>query len=662
MNACQELKESNISKINSKDQKIGDILIKEGLITRSHLQAALNHQNNLEKYKPVGQILADQGIITQKQLNLLLDRFDKRPRLGDILIQSGVITKEAINIALDYQKKTGLRLGETLVELDFISEEVMRQTLCIQQNIPYVDFSNIKIDESLSRLINRNYAQKHRIVPIAKIGRVITLAMDDPTDTELIEELQATTGFNINVVTSTRAAILDAFKKLYEENMVKEIDLGVQLIEEEINESQLESKYLENEQSKHADTLVRQIISIGLKNSASDIHVETIEKSVFIRFRIDGVLQELYLGTLENELKRLSKEIVSRIKILGRLDIAEKRRPQDGSFRVKVIKHGQEYKIDFRISIVPGYYGENVVLRILDPRKAPKSIDHLGFSKKINEKLLRLLKRNTGILLVTGPTGSGKSTTLYGAVMTAYRPGIKILSAEDPVEYVYDKITQCEVNPKIGNTFANFVRAFLRQDPEIILVGEIRDHETAEMAFRAAQTGHMVLSTLHTNDSFSSITRLLDLKVESSLISSCLLGVLSQRLVRRICPHCKEQDLPPKELLMEFFDVPPSDITWFKGKGCSKCHHTGYKGRIAVAELWIPNEKNKIQINRGAGIDEIRRISSQNTIFMAEDAMEKLINGETDLEELMRTLPFSSVYEFRHIVSNSVPPENSIPA
>lgn len=654
MNVVQQLKERNIPKIRSRDRKIGDILINEKLITRAHLQEALNYQNKLEKYKPVGQILVDQGIITQKQLNFLLNRFDKQPRLGDILIRSGVITREAINIALDYQKKTGLRLGETLVELDFISEEVMRQTLCIQQNIPYVDFKNIKIDESLSKLINKNYAQKHRIVPIAKIGRVITLAMDDPTDTELIEELLTTTGFNINVVTSTRATILDAFKKLYEENLVKEIDPGVQIVEEEINEAQLGSKYLESQQSKKADILVRQIINIGLKNSASDIHFETIDKSVFIRFRIDGVLQELYLGSIEAELKGLSKEVISRIKILGRLDIAEKRRPQDGSFRVKVIKHAQEYKIDFRISIVPGYYGENVVLRILDPRKAPKSIDQLGFSKKINEKLHRLLKRNAGILLVTGPTGSGKSTTLYGAVMTSYRPGIKILSAEDPIEYVYDKITQCEVNPKIGNTFANFVRAFLRQDPEIILVGEIRDSETAEMAFRAAQTGHMVLSTLHTNDSFSTITRLLDLKVESSLISSCLLGVLSQRLVRRICPHCKKEYLPPKELLMEFFDVPPSDIKWLKGKGCPKCHHTGYKGRIAVAELWILNEKNKLLINRGAGIDELRRSSPQNTIFMAEDAMEKLINGQTDLEELMRTLPFSSVYEFRHIVSHSV--------
>jgi type IV pilus assembly protein PilB len=313
------------------------------------------------------------------------------------------------------------------------------------------------------------------------------------------------------------------------------------------------------------------------------------------------------------------------------------------------VKEGQEVKIDFRISVIPGYYGENVVLRILDARNAPKSIDELGFSERINDTLHRLLKRNTGIILVTGPTGCGKSTTLYGALMTSYRPGIKILTAEDPIEYVYDKITQCEVNEKLGNTFAKYVRAFLRQDPEIIMVGEIRDTETAEMTFRAAQTGHMVLSTLHTNDAIGSITRLLGLDVDPSLISSCLLGVVSQRLVRGICPNCKKEYMPSKQLLREFFEVPPVDIRWFKGQRCSQCNHTGYSGRIAVSELWIPSEKDTILINKGEGVDELRESSAQSTIFMSEDAMEKLRAGKTNLEELIRTLPFSSIYQFRRL-------------
>jgi type IV pilus assembly protein PilB len=316
------------------------------------------------------------------------------------------------------------------------------------------------------------------------------------------------------------------------------------------------------------------------------------------------------------------------------------------------MRAGEEVKIDFRISIVPGYFGENVVLRVLDSRKAPKSIDELGFSVRINETSHKLLKRNTGILLVTGPTGSGKSTTLYGALMTCYRPGIKILTAEDPIEYVYEKITQCEVSPKIGNTFAKYIRAFLRQDPEIIMVGEIRDPETAEMAFRAAQTGHLVLSTLHTNDAVGSVTRLLDLDVDPSLIASCLLGVVSQRLIRKVCPDCKTQYKPSAELLKEFFDAPPSGIRWVKGTGCARCNHTGYSGRLAVAELWTPSDKDIILINKRQDVEALRNSSYQNTLSMAEDALEKLRAGKTNLEELIRTLPFSTISQFRQVADH----------
>jgi type IV pilus assembly protein PilB len=313
------------------------------------------------------------------------------------------------------------------------------------------------------------------------------------------------------------------------------------------------------------------------------------------------------------------------------------------------MRAGQEVKIDFRISIVPGYFGENVVLRVLDSRKAPKSIDELGFSVRINEAFHKLLTRNTGILLVTGPTGSGKSTTLYGALMTCYRPGIKILTAEDPIEYVYEKITQCEVNRKIDNTFAKYIRAFLRQDPEVIMVGEIRDSETAEMAFRAAQTGHLVLSTLHTNDAVGSVTRLLDLDVDPSLIASCLLGVVSQRLVRKVCPSCKTQYKPSAELLKEFFDAAPLGVRWIKGKGCPRCNHTGYSGRMAVAELWTPSDKDIILINKRKDIEDLRNSAYRTTLSMAEDALEKLSAGKTNLEELIRTLPFSNISRFRQV-------------
>jgi len=336
---------------------------------------------------------------------------------------------------------------------------------------------------------------------------------------------------------------------------------------------------------------------------------------------------------------------------LGGLDIAERRRPQDGSFRVRVQRGGQLENIDFRISIIPGYFGENIVLRVLDPKHAPKSLHELGFSRAIGEKLVKLLHRPTGMILITGPTGSGKSSTLRGALMTLYRPGIKILTAEDPIEYVYEHFTQCEVNEKIGNTFATYLRAFLRHDPQVIMLGEIRDTESAELASRASQTGHLVLSTLHTRDAVSSVTRLLDLKIDAGLITSTLLGILSQRLVRKICSECKEEYQPSAQLLQEFFSAPPADFKWYRGVGCQQCNFSGYKGRMPVAEIWIPNDTDIILINKGASLDEIRASSHQSTISMAADVKERLLEGRTNLEELIRVLPYSSVYQFRNMVS-----------
>jgi len=588
---------------------------------------------------------------TNKNSGITLDRVEKRPRLGGLLFRFGAVTQEVLSLALEHQRTKGLRIGEALVELNIITEEVMRQTLCAQLNIPFIHANAISVDPGLSKVINGNYAQKNGIVPIAKVKRTVTLIMDDPTDQALIKELEARTGFRLNVVTSTRAGLWDAYRRVYEPARERWGDSTIQLIHQEDHETEKVSSYLESHELRKADVVVKQLIAVGLKNCASDIHIENTDRRLNVRFRIDGVLQQIHLGHLDEELNGLKRQIVSRIKVLGNLDIAERRRPQDGSFRARLLRAGQEVKIDFRISIISGYYGENVVLRVLDGSKAPKSIDDLGFAERINQSYHNLLKRNTGILLITGPTGSGKSTTLYGALMTCYRPGIKILTAEDPIEYVYDSITQCEINPKIGNTFAKFIRAFLRQDPEVIMVGEIRDAETAEMAFRAAQTGHLVLSTLHTNDAVSSITRLLDLEVDPSLITSCLLGVLSQRLVRQICAQCSRSYWPSKALLREFFDAPPAGMNWLKGAGCSHCNHTGYNGRLAVAELWRPSDNDFILINKGKGLDELRQSACGSTIFMAEDAMEKLRSGKTNLEELMRTLPSSSILRFRRIVA-----------
>jgi type IV pilus assembly protein PilB len=640
------------------DPLLGTLMIGEGLITNSQLQEALRAQSELDVYRPLGQILIDQKATSAKQLNLFIDKYHKRARLGEILLKSKTITGEQLEIALSYQKTTGLPLGEMLIKLNYINEETMRQALCKHLNIPFIDLDKFTIDPALRKLINKSYAKNNRVVPISNLGNTITLAMEDPTSTAVIKELRSSTGLTINVVTSTSAKIRHAFAKLYGEELQGEQEFGHghDLISEEETGEVGKSRYLEEyQQTQRADDSVRKIINLAVKNRTSDIHIESLDNRVLIRFRIDGVLQELNLGVLQDSINKNRKEIISRIKILGKMDIAEKRRPQDGSFRVRVERNGEIMTVDFRVSIVPSYYGENVVLRILDKRNAPTSILDLGFSEAISEKIQLLLKRTTGILLITGPTGSGKSSTLYAALMTLFRPEIRILTAENPIEYVYDNLSQCEVNEKIGNTFANYLRAFLRHDPEVIMVGEIRDQETAEMAFRAAQTGHMLLSTLHTNDAISAVTRLQDLNIEANMITSSLLGVHAQRLVRKLCEQCKEDYMPSEELLKEFFSTPPANFRWSRGKGCPQCNFTGYKGRMAVAELWTPSENDIVLINKGVPFDEIRVSAQESTILIAEDAMEKLRAGKTTLEELMRTLPYSSIEQFRRFTKAVAP-------
>jgi type IV pilus assembly protein PilB len=650
MSETSSAERSGEATLESRGPELGGFLLAEKLITKDQLEEALRIQDELETSKPIGQILMDQNLITQKQLNLILERYKKRPRLGEILVSSGAITRENLEFALQQQKQTGLPIGETLQKLGYVTDSVMRQMLCTQLNIPYFDLDRIEVDQSLDKLINRNYAHKYHVIPVGRIGNTVTLAMDDPTDIGLVREIESFTGFSVSVVTSTREAFWRAFARLYEgaTEEVTQKEVRLELIEDdEASEEAIRSKYLETQELRKADVLVRRLISIGLDSRATDIHLETDDRGMLARFRIDGVLQQLHLGELQEEINRSRLQVISRVKILGKMDISERRRPQDGSFRVRILRGGKPVNVDFRISTIPGYYGQNAVLRILDPRNAPRSFSELGFSRTITDAFQRLLKRPTGMILVTGPTGSGKSSTLCGALMTVYRPGIKVLTAEDPIEYVYDNFSQCEVNEKIGNTFANYLRAFLRHDPEVIMIGEIRDEETASMSFGASQTGHLVLSTLHTNNAISTVARLLGLKVDSNVLSSCLLGVLSQRLVREICPKCKEEYMPSEDLLREFFVTQPTDMRWHKGRGCSNCNFTGYRGRFAVAELWIPNDEDIVLINKDAAFDELQKSSYKSTILMAEDAMGKLREGRTNLEELIRVLPYSSIYQFR---------------
>ncbi len=641
---------SDAAALASPHQLLGSLLIKEGLITQSQLDEVLQVQEGFGLYKPIGQILVDRGVIGQGQLNAVLERYAKRSSLGQILVRSKILTPSQLAIALDQQERSGLRLGELLVKLNYISEETMRQALSSQLNIPFLDPRSVTPDQRLARLINKSYAKTHRVAPISLIDNVITLAMDDPTDVRVIEEIRSFTGCMVNVVITTYPLLQRVFGRLYDGEAQQEPDASQKL--ERVSNSHAEAAQLDNSpEAKQATSLVRQILRIAVDHRASDIHLETVDGQMRARFRIDGQLQDLKLEHLAEAILKNGPSIVSRVKILAHLDIAERRRPQDGSFRAQVEKDGHVLTVDCRVSIIPGYYGENILVRLLDPRNAPKSVGELGFSRRMTDALCRLLQRPSGIVLITGPTGTGKSTTLFGALRTLYRPGIKVLTVENPIEYVYERFTQCEVNERIGNSFGAFLRAFVRHDPEVIMLGEIRDHESAELAFRAAQTGHLVLSTLHTNDAISTITRLLDLNPDTNVITSSLTGVLAQRLVRQNCQQCREEYAPARSLLDEFFDVPPVDLRWYRGTGCAHCNFSGYKGRIAVGELWIPSDTDVLLINKRAPFDEIVASARKSTMSMAEDIESRLRDGSTNLEEVIRTLPYSSLRGFREMRS-----------
>jgi type IV pilus assembly protein PilB len=633
--------------LGSSQQLLGYLLIKHRLITEAQLDEALEVQQALRTYKPIGQILVERGAVLQSDLEAILDLYRKRSRLGETLVKGRIITAEQLAIAVSEQKKLGLRLGETLMKLNYITEEGLRRALSSQLSIPFVDLNAYALDPRLTKLINRNYAKKHLVVPVCMNGDTITLAMEDPTDTAIVEEIRSFTGCAVAVVTSTYETLRRAFRRLYEDGggVDEETPQKLEMINDVARPEPVVGEDLT--EAKQADAVVRDLVTVALENRASDIHLEAIDYRMRARFRIDGELRELSLPALQESLGRNGRSIVSRIKILGNLDIAEKRRPQDGSFRVRIQRNGQITPADCRISIVPGYYGENVLIRLLDQRNARTEVRQLGFSTQITDRLVEVLRRPTGIVLITGPTGAGKSTTLFAALMTIYRPGVKILTVEDPIEYVCDRFTQCEVNERVGNTFSNYLRAFLRHDPDVVMIGEIRDQESAELALRAAQTGHLVLSTLHTNSAVGALNRLLDLDVDRGVITSSLLGVVAQRLVRKNCEHCRKEWKPSESFLRELFGGPGPSIPWYRGEGCERCHFTGCSGRMLVGELWVPSDNDILLVNKGVPFDEIIASSRLNTVSMAEDVRDRLRAGSVNLEEIVRTLPYSSLYKFR---------------
>jgi type IV pilus assembly protein PilB len=559
----------------------------------------------------------------------------EKKRLGDILIQAGMITSDQLTVAIEAQKKTKERLGKSLIRLGFITEENLIKTLAHQLKINYVNLKEEKIDPVLASLVPDKVARRHLVVPLTQMGRVLMVAMADPLNIFALDDLAFKTGLEIEPVIASEQDILSTIDNLYEPSLMDKIETVPEEMqgfsdEDEPSEPEIETGDFVDEGP--ISQLVNLIISEAIKERCSDIHLEPDEKALRIRYRIDGILKETSsLGA------RFIAPVTSRIKIMSKMDISEKRYPQDGRFKFTV----DNKIIDSRVSTFPTIYGENVVMRILDQSSIVIHLEGLGFLPRDLEKIRYLIHKPYGFIIVTGPTGSGKTTTLYAILNTINSPEKHLVTLEDPVEYRLDMIRQCQINVKAGLTFAVGLRSILRQDPDGIMVGEIRDFETAEIAVQSALTGHLVLSTLHTNDAPSSLVRLADMGVDAFLISSSVEGVIAQRLVRVICPRCKEPYHPSTEEIEELRISTEKEAVLYRGKGCASCKGSGFKGRLGIFEILIMDRELKEMVLRKAGQKEIEEYARQQQRMnsLREDGIAKVLAGITTLEELNRVTP-----------------------
>lgn len=564
----------------------------------------------------------------------------KKP-LGETLVEEGIITPEQLEQAKAEGKCLAMNLRQAFVKMGLITEEDLVALLSSKLGLPRIELSNYLIDPGIIELVPEELARKYELIPVLKIGNRLTCAMVDPWNIFALDEVKTKTNLIIEPAIATKTEIKNALDEHYGtkgtmEELIKSIDedkLGIKK-GKEVDIKKLEEIVDEPVVIK----LVNLVFMQAVREGASDIHIEPEEESLRTRFRVDGMMHEA-----PSLPKHLQPAIISRIKIMANLDIAEKRIPQDGRLTIKM--EGRE--IDVRVSCMPMIYGENVVLRLLDASSARLGHSQLGFSEKVLEKYQRLISRPYGIILVTGPTGSGKTTTLYASLDKINTVEKNIITIEDPVEYKLAGIRQIQINPKVNLSFANGLRSILRQDPDVIMVGEIRDFETAEIAVHAALTGHLVLSTLHTNDAPGAITRMIDMGIEPFLVSSSVIGVLAQRLVRTICRECKENYTPAKEVLEDIGlagqrqgntdNKEYTEIKFYRGKGCSKCMNTGYKGRIGISELMIPDEKIRDLTIAKAPHEEIKKQAiTAGMITLKEDGIQKIKEGITTVEEVLR--------------------------
>lgn len=549
-------------------------------------------------------------------------------RLGELLLSSGKITEEQLQQALELQKRTKKKLGEALVDGNFITENDMIEVLEFQLGIPHIDLEKYNINRYVANLIPESIVRRYELIAIDQKGDTIMVAMVDPLNIFALDDIKIALKSNIQPVISTKRNILKAIDKFYSGDATKKV---VEEFEENflpISIDDLEDKELLEVTAAPIVRLLNSLIEQAVKEKASDIHIEPYANDIRVRFRIDGDLKEI------TSLNKTSHSgIITRIKIMGKMNIAEKRVPQDGRVEAKI--NGVE--IDMRISILPTVYGEKIVIRILDRSGFMFTIDDIGFNPNDLDVFNKILTQPYGMILVTGPTGSGKTTTLYTVLQELNKIEKNIVTVEDPVEYKLGGINQVQVNAKSGLTFATGLRSILRQDPDIVMIGEIRDGETAEIAIRAAITGHMVLSTLHTNDSPSTIARLSDMGVEPYLVSSAIIGIISQRLVKLLCPRCKIS-YQASEIEKNIMEVSQAEtlILYKASEGCSSCSK-GYKGRTAIHELMPINEEVRVLIDNGANIDALRSKAVENGMTtLLKSAVAVALEGRTSYEQVLR--------------------------
>ncbi len=570
-------------------------------------------------------------VTSEKESVLSLRLLDK---LGKRLVEEGLITDEQLQTALQEKKDRKQHLGEVLLELKFMTSEELNQFIARHLGIPHVDLNDYSIDPKVVALFDEATARKNKMIPLFQIEDTVTIAMADPVDVFAIDQIKSIAKLKIEPVVASEETIskaIDSFfgSKEHLQGLVREIETDEK--QPLVDLGKPEALELTGDGlGGPAVKVVAAILNQAIKEEASDIHIEPEKDKLRVRFRIDGFLYDM-----SSFPEHYAQPIVSRIKILAKLDIGEKRKPQDGKIHLNI----SGKKIDLRISTYPVVHGEKVAIRILDLTKGQIKLEDLGFSPETLERYKDLLCVSNGIILVTGPTGSGKTTTLYATLNSVNTESRHIITIEDPVEYQLNNISQGQVDAKAGLTFANALRSILRQDPDIIMVGEIRDQETAELAIHAALTGHLVFSTLHTNDAPGAIVRLLDMGVEPFLLSSSLRGVLAQRLVRKVCPKCPEVYVPDKNVLRSFNLDQKSGLELRRGKGCRNCRMSGYKGRTGLVELLVPNREVSELINAKAPTNRISKEALKSGMkSMQEEGIRKVLEGATTFEEIQRVI------------------------